>query len=293
MKKILTFISCFLLAVGFLNFSSCSTPTIKKNTLTVSIPPQKYLLKKIVGNKFEVYSLLPPGMNTEHYDPTINQLSSLQKSKAFFRIGNIGYETASIQKISENFPDVEIINTAKGISYIYGTHNHHHGRHHHDVDPHIWSSVKNAKIIAKNMYDAIIVLDPSNKKLYTQNFENLNNELDALNDSIAKQLESHKGETFIVWHPSLSYFARDYGLKQLSIEYEGKEISAKQLQTKIDAAKATNPKIFFFQKEYDSRQSEVISNEIGTKLIPVNLLSEDWKKEMLFITNAFTSETTD
>lgn len=288
LNRLLTYI---ILSLVILGIEGCSSPSVKKNALTVSIPPQKYLLKKIVGDKFEVYSLLAPGTNPEHYDPSINHLTGLQYSKAYFRIGNIGFETASIQKIIENFPDVEIINSANGISYIYGTHNHHHGgRHSHDADPHVWTSVKNAKIIAKNMYDAIIILDPNNKNYYTKRFNILNTELDNLNDSISKKLQNHKGETFIVWHPSLSYFAKDYELNQLSIEYEGKEISAKQLQQKIDVAKALSPKIFFFQKEYDSRQSEIINNEIGTKLIPVNLLSEEWDKEMLYITNALASE---
>ena len=288
-------IGVILLLSGVMGITGCSSDkATTKNVLTVSIPPQKYLLKKIVGDKFEVNSLLAPGTNPENYDPSINHLTGLQNSRAYFRIGNIGFEIASLQKISENFPELEIINSATGISYITGTHSHcHNGHHSHYADPHIWTSVKNAKIIATNMYEAMAKLDPDNKNFYKQRYDSLCNELIALDDSISSIMSNHKGETFVVWHPSLTYFARDYELNQLSIEYEGKETSAKQLQSKIETAQKLSPKIFFFQKEYDSRQSESISNQLGNRLIPLNLVSEDWDSEMLKIANAFTTEKID
>lgn len=294
MTKWLKILLLIVTAVGILGCGGCEEKQEKKNVLTVSIPPQKFLLKKIVGNKFEVNSLLAPGTNPENYDPTINHLTGLQNSIAYFRIGNIGFEIASLQKISENFPNVEIINSSTGISYISGTHSHcHNGKHKHDADPHVWTSVKNARIIAHNMLQALQKIDSKNKDFYQKNYDTLCRELDALEDSISSILKSHHGESFVVWHPSLSYFARDYGLNQISIEYEGKETSVRLLQQKIADAQRLKPRIFFYQKEYDSRQSESISNQIGTLMIPLNLLSEEWDTEMLKIANAFTTEKID
>lgn len=97
----------------------------------------------------------------------------------------------------------------------------------------------------------------------------------------------------MVWHPSLSYFARDYALNQVSIESEGKEASALQLKSHIDEAKSLAPNVFFYQKEYDSRQVELISKEIGTELLPINIMNYEWKQEMYDIAAALASERAD
>jgi zinc transport system substrate-binding protein len=36
-------------------------------------------------------------------------------------------------------------------------------------------------------------------------------------------MNSCKGKSFLIFHPALGYFARDYGLSQITIEVEGKE----------------------------------------------------------------------
>ena len=256
-----------------------------KPVLTVSIPPQKYLLEQIVGEKFVVNSLLSPGTNPENYDPSMNHLIGMQNSKAYLRMGNIGFEAAALSKINDNFPDLKIYNTSAGVPLIRGTHGHHHGHHEMDVDPHVWTSVKNAKIIAENMYKAMVEIDSSNKDYYQKRYEALRQDLELVDDSITRLLAPIKGETFLVWHPSLTYMARDYGLKQMSVEYEGKEATADHLKHIIDDAKAVSPKVFFYQKEYDSRQAELISKEIGTSLTPVNLMNYEWKQEMYNIAN--------
>ena len=283
-------------AVMLMVLACCgSKPTDGKPTLTVSIPPQKYLLEQIVGDKYEVNSLLAPGTNPENYDPSMNHLVGLQRSEAYFRLGNLGFEAAALPKISENYPNLRIYSSSVGITLIYGTHScsadHHHPGA--DVDPHVWTSVKNAKIMASNMYKTMVEIDPKNKSYYATRYEALRKDLIAMDDSITRLLAPHKGETFMVWHPSLSYFARDYALNQVSIESEGKEASALQLKSHIDEAKSLAPHVFFYQKEYDSRQVELISKEIGTELLPINIMNYEWKQEMYDIAAALASERAD
>lgn len=290
-------IGIILLLVIVVSFVGCvGKDTTDKNVLTVSIPPQKYLLERIVGDKYEINSMLAPGVNPENYDPSMNHLVGLQKSKAYFRVGNLGFESAVLPKINENFPELRIYSSSVGISLIYGTHSHcenGHDHHHHDaanVDPHMWTSVKNAKIMASNMYKVMVEIDPQNKSYYSKRYEALRKDLIAIDDSITSMLAKHKGETFLVWHPSLSYFARDYGLIQMSVESEGKEASAQQLKQIITNAKLASPKVFFYQKEYDSRQVEMLNKEIGTELVPINLMNYEWEQEMYNVASALATE---
>lgn len=260
----------------------------EKNTITVSIPPQKYMLEKIVGDKFKINTMIAPGVNPETYDPSMNHLMALENSAIYFRMGNIGFETAVLSKIEENFPDLDIVNSSAGISLITGTHGHHHGEK--EIDPHVWTSVKNARIIAENMYETIVKVDSENKEYYTDRYNKFVEELNQLDDSVSSLLSNHKGDSFLVWHPSLSYFAKDYGLEQLSMESDGKEASVRQYADKLDNAHHVKPKVFFYQKEYDNRKSQQLADELGLKVVEINLMGYEWEQEILNIANALATE---
>lgn len=274
-----------------LSMASCGGGIDRKPVIAVSIQPQKWLLEKIVGERMDVVSLLSGSSNPEAYEPDMNHLMSLERSKAYFCIGHIGFEMAIVDKARANNPDIEIVNTGDGIQPMSGTHQgialQHDGKgHQHEVDPHVWTSVKNARVIAANMCKAVVKLDPRHAKQYESNLDKLLGQLDELDGELRKTLGACRGKAFVVWHPSLSYFARDYGLQQIGMEYEGKEMPAKVLKNEIDYARACGAKVFFFQKEFDSRQAAAVNEQIGATMVDINLMNYDWDKELLHIANA-------
>lgn len=268
--------------------AGCGTQMATKPIITVSIQPQKYLLEKIAGDKWDVKCLLSNGANPESYDPSLTHLMNLENSTAYFRIGNIPFESAIITKVTKNNPDLKIIDSSEGIALITGTHSGHAGDM--EIDPHTWTSVKNAKKIASNMYNGLVGLDPENKSVYTRNFKKLLANLDSLDNSIKEKLAPCQGESFIVWHPSLSYFARDYGLKQISLSPEGKEASVTMMQSAIDHSKEAGAKVLFYQKDIDSRQAVVANEQIGAKLVTINPLSYNWEGEIINIADALSQQ---
>lgn len=284
------FVICTALLVA------CGGGVSKKPVVTVSLQPQKYFLEKIVGDKIDVKCLLATGGNPETYEPSLTHLMNLENSEAYFMIGNLGFEAAIIDRIKNNNPDLRIYNNSDGVNLLIGTHgecshhNHLSGHHSHDIDPHTWSSVKNARVIVKNMYDAMTEIDSKNAEYYQKNYKQFEAELDSLDARLASMLAEKKGTAFLVWHPSLSYFARDYGLLQISVGQEGKEASVQQLQTKIDEAKAHNANVFFYQKEFDNRQAEVINEQIGAEMVTIDPLNYQWNHEMLIIADAIASK---
>lgn len=289
MTKIIRYIA-FLIVVAI---TACiGKDPQQRPTVTVSILPQKYFLEKIVGDRYEVKCLLASGGNPESYEPAITHLVNLENSEAYFCIGNIGFETAIIDKVRANNPDIKIFNNSEGINLIVGTHSHTHDHHHHshEVDPHTWSSVSNAKIIATNMYRAIVDMDPKGSDYYTDRYHRFITELDTLDATIRRMLAPKQGTSFLVWHPSLSYFARDYQLHQISVGTEGKETTVQALRHHIDHALQDSATVFFFQKEFDTRQAQVINRQIGAKMITINPLNYKWDQEMLNIAHALAAE---
>lgn len=287
-KYILT--SLLIVAALGLFLRSCTSASTSKPTITVSIQPQKYMLEKIVGDKWEIKCLLSNGANPESYDPSLTHLLNLENSKAYFRIGNVAFESAIINKVQNNNPGLKLFDNSEGISLIRGTHSHGDVEHASDIDPHTWTSVKNAKTIASNMYKAVVDLDPENKAYYSRNFKNFLSSLDSLDREISQQLQPYRGSAFVVWHPSLSYFARDYGLEQISLSPEGKEASVKMMQSTIDKAIDRDVKTLFFQKDIDSRQAQVANEQIKAEIVNINPLNYEWNKEMRSIANAISRQ---
>ena len=267
---------------------ACSTGERKPKIVTVTIQPQKYFAEKIAGDRFEINCIVPPGSNPEAYDPSPSHLVHLGKSIAYFKIGHIGFELAWMDKLAQNNPDMKIFDNSEGIDILSGTHEHNEGDNHHhfDADPHTWSSPKNARIIAKNMYDAFVSLDPNGEKVYRENYENLLAEINRVDSIVTQRLTPVRGTMFAIYHPSLSYLAKDYHLHQLSLEYNGKEPSVFYLKKAVDVAKEKNVKVIFIQQEFDAKQAESFAQEIGAKVVPINPLSYNWSEELLHIADA-------
>lgn len=281
-----------LLLLISLLFAACnSDKKSDSNVLTVTIEPQRYFLEQIVGDKFKVNTLVPPGTSPETYEPSPSAMINLGKSKAYFKVGFLGYENVWTGRLSENNPHLTIVDCSAGIDLVYGahyTHDHSHGDAHHEhdhdaPDPHVWSSAKNALIFSENMLNAVVDLDVENADYYRENFEKLSRKIVETDSALTRLLRDAPSRSFIVYHPALAYFARDYGLEQHSIEFEGKNPSPVQMKELVDLAKAENIKTVFIQQEFDIKNTEVIAKEIGAKSHVINPLAYEWDEELIRI----------
>lgn len=258
--------------------------------ITVTMEPQRYFTNEIAGDKFSVVSMVPKGSSPESYDPTPSQLVSFSKSEAYLRIGYIGFEQSWFERLVDNAPHILVFDTSVGINLIRDTHHHTHaddGHNHRSsgVDPHIWSSAVNAQQIVTNTCKALCKLDKQNETFYMQRCDKFKKEIKAVDDSIRKILVG-ADKSFMIYHPALTYFARDYGLHQICIEEGGKEPSPSQLRDLIQTCKKEKVRIIFVQQEFDMNNANVIAKETGTRVVQINPLSYDWKKELIGIAQA-------
>ena len=281
MKKLIYILTLFIL-------SACENTTQKseKPILTVTLEPLRYFTEAIAEDNYEVVSMVPKGSSPESYDPTPQQLVNLSKSQAYLRIGYIGFEQAWMKKLEANCPNMKVYDTSKGIDLIRDK-GHWHGDHFHEggVEPHVWNSTQNALIIADNIYQALCELDSTHQEDYQKRLDVLKQTIRQTNANVHTLLEN-ADSTFLIYHPALSYFARDYGLKQVSIEEGGKEPSPAQLKALIETCRNENVHTIFVQQEFDQRNAQLIANELGVNIVSINPLSYDWVKEMIRIAEA-------
>ncbi len=154
-------------------------------------------------------------------------------------------------------------------------------------DPHIWTSPKEAKIMVNNIYAGLVQIDPDNKDLYMQNRDAYLAELDAADIMIRETLAGKEGSSFIVYHPSWGYFADEYGLVEVSVEVEGKEPSAKDMQRLIDTAKEKNISVIFVQPGFSSTSAKAIASEINAEVVAIDPLAKDYIDNLAKVSEAF------
>lgn len=150
-----------------------------------------------------------------------------------------------------------------------------HGHSHaHGIDPHIWTSPRALQRMAANAYEAIHALWPDSVK-YTENHARLQEQLAALDARTAGKIAASGVRYFIIYHPALTYYARDYGLQQVAIEDDGKEPSARALARLIEQARRDSVRTIFYQSQFPASAVEVIARDIEAQSVAIDPLKED------------------
>lgn len=246
-----------------------------KRIITVTIEPLCYFTEQIAGDKFAVKTMVPRGGNPETYEPTTRQMLDLSGSDLYIKVGNIGFERTWMKRLEANAPHTIIINASDGITSPDDSIHIH--------DPHTWMSANNAIHISRNIYKALAEIDSKDSLYFRKNLDKLMAKIENTDTRVRQLITKDKSTTFLIYHPALTYFAREYGLRQITIEEDGREPSAVQLQQIINAARQNHVNVIFVQREFDSRNTDVVAQSIAAEKVEINPLSYDWPKEMVKI----------
>ena len=249
-------------------FSCTSAKNDNANKITVSIEPLRYLTEQIVGDRFEVVTMVPKGSSPETYEPTARQMADLSESILYIKVGELGFERTWMPRLTSNAPHITVVNSSEGITSHIGD------------DPHSWMSARNAIIMAHNIYEAVKRIDVKDSVFFRQRLDSLCNVIHATDKYIRQTTAQAHCKSFIIYHPALTYFASDYGLEQLALEEHGREPSAAELEQIISTARAKGVKTMFVQREFANRNVDIITNTIGARKVEINPLGYDWNKEM-------------
>lgn len=298
--------------------SGCTSETLSDTiTVAVSVAPQKAFVEAIVGDRMDVVTLIPPGASPANYQPSPREMTALEKASVYFSIGVPTEEGNILPLVEANYSDVDIVHLADLVEDVYEARyfedehvhededhededhededhedeNHEEEDHDHTGrDPHIWLSPKRVVVMVYEMVDVLVDLDPEHADEYKQNADVFINELMGLDQEI-KDILGDESLEFIIMHPSLGYFADDYGLEMVAIEEDGKSATSEHLQRVIEYALEHDIHTVFYQTEFDSSQAATISEEINGSVVELNVLSEDYLENLKKMTKALKGET--
>ncbi len=240
----------------------------------VTVAPQAFFVDRIAGARVSTSILVPAGRSPHTFEPTPAQMIEAATADVYFTIG-LPFEFGILSRISDMTPDMTVVSTqAIGEEHDHGS------------DPHTWMSPLLALAQADAICDALVMIDPPGAEAYRANMDSLRTELLMLDEELMGVLAPCGGKSFFVFHPAFGHFADAYGLRQIALESEGKEPSARELAGLIDSASSGGVSAIFVQPQHPARSAQTFADEIGATIVIIDPLAYDYPESLRKIATA-------
>lgn len=276
------FFSFTLFFICLFNFTYAKT-----HYVLVSVAPYRFFVEKIAGDTVKVGLMVPAGASAHTYEPTPKETLAASYADLWFLIGE-SFETRAVNAIKSHHPSLVLVDLRDNVRLISSDPNHAHADHcccHKNCqDLHIWLSPRESQTQAKTIAKALIELYPEHSELYEANLQKFLTELQTLDTDLETALKPINNRVFLVSHPAYGYFVRDYGMIQLSIEFEGKDPTPRQLTRVFEQARDNKIKTIFVQRQYSNKGARLIASKIGANVVNLDPYSEDYLNSMRDIT---------
>ena len=294
---------CFL----FLFLALGSAQAEGQLRVAVTIPPQAWLVDQIGGEFVQCEVLVPAGADPHAYEPKPSQVTALGQAALYLSIG-LDFEQAWLPRLTSANPAMKVVAMDAGVERIamgmgqVDPHTATDGRSHGQYDdteklaaearqwterngtpdPHVWTDPGNMRIMAKNVFEALQKADPRHAEAYVKNYMKARAVIEQLEAELLKLFAARMGDkrSFLVFHPSWGYFARNYALTQVAIETEGHEPSPGELAKVIQQARDAGVSVILVQPQVSSRAAQVVADEIGAQLVQADPLAYDWPENL-------------
>lgn len=296
-----------LVATGTLFLAACSPQTelpantageesTSEVTVFTTLYPLQYFTEQIGGDLVNVQSIYPPGSDEHTFEPTQQDMIKLADADYLFSIG-LGLEgfIESAEKTLAN-QQVEIVHLADSISdetlegltekaeslseEEHSEEEHaeeaesHDGHAHGDLDPHVWISPTLSIELAKSIRDHLIEVSPEHQQEFEASYEELEQELLALDQSFKDMVAESNRDTFFVSHAAFGYWANEYGLEQVAVAglSSQDEPSQKELANLVDQAREQDIQYILTEQNVSSKLTDIIRAEVGAETLPLHNL---------------------
>ena len=288
MKRILSALLCA--AVCLTGFSGCGTPAKESSRLKLlaSFYPIAIMALNITDGVegVAVESMAQQQTGCLHdFQMTTADMKKAETADAFL-INGAGME-GFLDKISDQLPELPVIDSSTGIPLIASGEDHHHdGGEGHDHDqedynPHLWVSITNCMEQVRNLSEGIIALDPEHEAEYRENTETYLEKLSALRDKMHSALDHVKNKDIITFHEAFPYFAEEFDLHIAAVinREPDSQPSAKELADTIRLVRETGVKALFVEPLYPETSADIIAAETGAQVYVLDpAVSGEWDK---------------
>ena len=228
MRKSVLATLCVVL-VSVLALSSCMKGKSSRSPETRAGLPRKLSIvctnfscydfaRQVAGQEAEVLMLLKPGAESHSYEPSPNDIISIQNCDLFVFVGGdsdewVGDILSSMdQSHMTLFKLMDQVQTVRE-ELVEGMESEEDDEGEGEADEHVWTSPANAMTIVRNLADVIVSLDPEHAQTYQRNAASLVARIQKVDDDLRKVVaEGKRREIIVADRFPFRYFCDEFGL---------------------------------------------------------------------------------
>lgn len=291
MKKLLiSLIILITIVLGLIIICNSKNKTLLsdngKLNIVTSIYPIYDLTKEVAGDNANVIMLLSPGVEIHDFEPTPQDIISIENSNLFLYTGD-ELEPWAKTVISGIDNTEHIKNISTGISLIENDENEH--KHssldkHEKYDTHIWLDPQKSIQIVENIKNELCQKDPNNKNYYENNAKTYISKLQKLDNEISNLVANSNNKEIAFGGPfSYIYFLKKYNLNYISAYDscgEEGEPSIEKISQVIKEIKEKNIPVIFYKELSSGQIANTISSETGAEKLEFHSIHSVTQKDL-------------
>ena len=317
-----------LILAGAVLITGCTAKTEKKdkgdNTkgklkIVTTIFPEYDITRAIAKDKVDLELMIKPGVDVHSFTPTPQDIKTVQSSDIFVYGGTEHDKWVENLTKSIDMKNKKVVKLVDGIQQLEEEsvdgmkHEHHHDdkkedEHNHDhkhekedehnhkgeekeLDPHYWTSPKNAIQMVKTITNALVEKDPDNAEFYKENAENYIKQLEGVDKELHDVVDNAKIKKVVI----ADRFPFRYLFKDLGLEYRAlfsgcsveSTASAGQIKKMVDYVKENKIPVVYHIEMGKGELAETVAKNSGAKVKLLHSIhtvtKEDFDKGITYI----------
>lgn len=317
-----------LILAGAVLLTGCTAKTEKKDRgdknkgklkVVTTIFPEYDMVKAIAKDKVDLELMIKPGVDVHSFTPTPQDIKTVQNSDIFVYGGTEHDKWVENLTKSIDMKNKKVVKLVDGIQQLEEEsvdgmkHEHHHDdkkedEHNHDhkhekedehnhkgeekeLDPHYWTSPKNAIQMVKTITNALVEKDPDNAEFYKENAENYIKQLEGVDKELHDVVDNAKIKKVVI----ADRFPFRYLFKDLGLEYRAlfsgcsveSTASAGQIKKMVDYVKENKIPVVYHIEMGKGELAETVAKNSGAKVKLLHSIhtvtKEDFDKGITYI----------
>lgn len=295
-NRIRSLLVCLFALILPLLLPSCGeTAESGKPQVVATLFPQYDFAKHLAGDRADVTLLLGFGADAHTYDPTPADMLKIASADLFiYTGGEMELWTDKLLKSADIAEAVEsgslrVLDLSKCVTLLPAVEHDHDGEHedtdhgHSDCDPHIWTSLDNAKALCTSIADALAEIDPSGAPFYATNLAAYTEKLTALKTEMQEVRQNAARDcAYFGGSFAFAYFFDEFDLGHLSV-FEGcashTEPSPAAMLALVEAIKTSGAPAVLYDSLSEQKTAEAIAAECGVKVLRLHAIHNITKAE--------------
>lgn len=269
------FFTRFLVVFSIFSFSGFNTVDAAfatKLRVVSTVAPITNLALNIGGDDIDLHGIVPEGTNSHTFEPAPSDIKHLSAANLLILNGlHLEVPTEKLAKANMKSNAMilklgDLTIDRKGWRFDFSF-----PESEGDPNPHLWLNVAHAIRYGELIRDALVSLDPANKRSYERRAAAFLSRLKVLDTAIQEVMSSIPAENrkLVTYHDSWAYFCPRYGCTVIGAIQPGSfaDPSPRETARLIDQLRAEKIPAIFGSEVFPSKILEQIGAEAGVQFI--------------------------